>query len=745
MESVPLVSSHGSDTSATMIQGVPWGFIESRSLLQQGELPLWNRYSHAGSVFLGQAVTMLGDPLQLIVILGRGSAIAWDLKFLTAKLLFCTGFGLLVFRLLGSQPLGLIFALLGAYCGAFFYINSHPVFFVFSYAPWILLSALAWLNPQAAHHFRWGLVWLLVDFACFNAGHVEVAVLLIAGLNLAALVYAGLACRQAAEFVTVLGRLMVGTLLFLGLTAPVWIAFLAALAGAFSSHAEVHVYQLPWWSLPAAFDSLLYLLLVPSDAYPAVAPGASLLVLAGCLLSVFRWRQMQHETFFWINCGAIGLWGGCIFGWVPAAWLVRIPFLNRDGHTFTDFSYLLVIHLTLQSAYGFRALAREPAFRRVVRETLCIVLVMVGMLAGYSLGFSHRAIPWHYFLCVGAAAVGAPLLFAYLKSRTPCIATAGWAAIILLGLIAQFRFGLYAAGDQDLLLLVGPRMVLDTPSPAIEKIKTDGSGPFRVVGIYANMFGDYGSVYGLEDIRSCDPLTSGDYMDLVKNFPGMEFEYEWILIVQRAALAQPLLNLLNVKYLLYPTNISIAPTLNLRVTDRSDFGVVENLEVWPRAFFTDRVVPLATTGEFVQQLVQHGQHPFAALTPPEIARLPGLRQLATAEPAVIVAATHYELLANSTAFAVHAPSAGVVCLTEGQARDFTATANGQPKTVLTVNRAFKGIYLDQPGDYHVKFTYRPRHWRLACSLFFAAATAVIALAAARMVRRRAIRQPERIP
>ncbi len=131
MESVPLVSSHGSDTSATMIQGVPWGFIESRSLLQQGELPLWNRYSHAGSVFLGQAVTMLGDPLQLIVILGRGSAIAWDLKFLTAKLLFCTGFGLLVFRLLGSQPLGLIFALLGAYCGAFFYINSHPVFFFF--------------------------------------------------------------------------------------------------------------------------------------------------------------------------------------------------------------------------------------------------------------------------------------------------------------------------------------------------------------------------------------------------------------------------------------------------------------------------------------------------------------------------------------------------------------------------------------------------------------------------------------
>ena len=179
---------HGTDTGAMMWWGVPVGFIESRSVLDYGELPVWNRYSHAGSVFLGQAVTMLGDPLQLIVIIGRGSATAWDLKFLTAKVLFCTGFGLLVFRVSRSQPLGLIFAVLGAYCGAFFYINNHPVFFVFSYAPWILLSALAWLNPRVTHYFRWGLVWLLVNFACFNGGHVEVAVLLIAGLNLVALV-----------------------------------------------------------------------------------------------------------------------------------------------------------------------------------------------------------------------------------------------------------------------------------------------------------------------------------------------------------------------------------------------------------------------------------------------------------------------------------------------------------------------------------------------------------------------------
>jgi len=114
MKDVPQTSNHGSDTEAMLIWAIPAGFIESRSLLEHGELPLWDRYGHAGYTFIGQSVTMLGDPLQFIVIFGRGSAWAWDIKFLTAKLLFCAGFGLLVLRLLGSRLLSLIYAALAA-------------------------------------------------------------------------------------------------------------------------------------------------------------------------------------------------------------------------------------------------------------------------------------------------------------------------------------------------------------------------------------------------------------------------------------------------------------------------------------------------------------------------------------------------------------------------------------------------------------------------------------------------------
>jgi len=723
------LTQHGSDTAAIMMWGVPVGFIESRSLLHYGELPLWNRYSHAGDTLIGQAVSMFGDPLQLIVIIGRGSAVAWDIKYLAAKSVFCIGFGLLILRLLASGPLSLIYAALAAYCGAFFYTNNHPVFFVFSYAPWILLSALALLDRQSGRYTLWGLVWLLVNFGCFNAGHIEAAVVLIGGLNLAAVAGALAGCLKVADAARVLGRMAVGTLLFLGLSAPLWMSFLGALEGAYTIHTQIQIFQLPFRSLLGAFDDVFHLLLRRDNSVVAPAPGTSLLVLVGCVLAVSGWQRWKREPFWWINGGAIILWGGCVFGWVPASILAAIPLLNLVGHTHTDFSYLLVIHLTIQSAYGFKHLAAMDDLRRTAVNLFWAGAVIVGLTVAYSHGgFGHHPIPWNYFFCVGAGALGAPLLFVFLKSRRRPITTIGWAGVFVLGLVPQYRFGLYSFGNEQWLMIPGPRAVLNAPSRAIDKIKLDHSAPFRVVGLKWNFYGDYSAVYDIEDIRSCAPLSNNEYIQLVRKFPGMALS-GWVIEITDPVVAHPLLNLLNVKYLLGAPAIGLQEGLGFRIADRSDFGVLENLDVWPRAFFSDRVVALASNEEFIKHLLANGKQPFIALTPEAIGKHAGLPQLESPGVATVLPATHYQLRPNSTAFDIHATSAGVVCLTEGQARDFVVTANHEPRVVLTVNRAFKGIYLDRPGDYHVEFIYRPRHWRLACCLFWLAVGGAVALAA----------------
>ena len=311
----------------------------------------------------------------------------------------------------------------------------------------------------------------------------------------------------------------------------------------------------------------------------------------------------------------------------------------------------------------------------------------------------------------------------------------GWTAILLLGLAAQFRFGFYRAGDWDMLMFPGRREVLNPPSPAIDWVKADRAEPFRVVGMDVNLHGDYAAVYGLEDIRSCAPLTSGRFMELLLGYPGFTLQYGWTVKVADPVAAQPMLNLLNVKYLLGPANLGLQPGLDFRVAQRSDFGVLENMEVWPRAFFVDHVVAIAANGEFLNYLWAHAKSPFVALTPEVLRQESAVQSLVTTNGAKATAATHYELLPNSTAFDIHADSAGVVCLTENQARDFVATANGAPRAVLTVNRAFKGLYLSQPGNYHIVFTYRPFHWRLACGMFWLAVGGVVVLTVREWVRR----------
>jgi len=41
---------------------------------------------------------------------------------------------------------------------------------------------------------------------------------------------------------------------------------------------------------------------------------------------------------------------------------------------------------------------------------------------------------------------------------------------------------------------------------------------------------------------------------------------------------------------------------------------LENLQVWPRAFFANQVVSVTSNETFIKQLLNHGEQPFAALT-----------------------------------------------------------------------------------------------------------------------------------
>jgi hypothetical protein len=45
--------------------------------------------------------------------------------------------------------------------------------------------------------------------------------------------------------------------------------------------------------------------------------------------------------------------------------------------------------------------------------------------------------------------------------------------------------------------------------------------------------------------------------------------------------------------------------------------------------------------------------------------------------------------------------------------DVHVAVNGEPRDVIFVNHAFRGVYIDEAGHYKVTFLYQPRAWYMS--------------------------------
>jgi len=147
----------GADISAAVYYSWPTSVVESRALLHDHELPLWNRYDSAGVPLLGQGQSMFGDPLHFLVLLTNGSAGWWDLKYILAKFLFAFSISLCVLTATKHLPAAAIMAASSPFIGFFSYRYAHPAFFSLCCSP---LIVLCWLEFIEAPRGRLTAFWL---------------------------------------------------------------------------------------------------------------------------------------------------------------------------------------------------------------------------------------------------------------------------------------------------------------------------------------------------------------------------------------------------------------------------------------------------------------------------------------------------------------------------------------------------------------------------------------------------------
>jgi len=76
---------------------------------------------------------------------------------------------------------------------------------------------------------------------------------------------------------------------------------------------------------------------------------------------------------------------------------------------------------------------------------------------------------------------------------------------------------------------------------------------------------------------------------------------------------------------------------------------------------------------------------------------------------LVVKAEKYHLTNNTTSFEVNAPTPGLAVLMEANVpQDIRAYVDGQSAPCLSVNYAFRGVFIEKPGRHVVKFAYWPR-------------------------------------
>jgi len=754
-QSVEVGDPHKSDVGALLWHHLPLSMVERRSLLRDGELPLWNRYDSAGSPLLGQGQSCFGDPLNLLPILADGASWAWDLKFLVAKLLLAWGVGLCAWRSCRHLPASLLVAGSAPFLGFFLYRLNHPAVFSLCYAPWILYC---WLRCAGAGSARAAAAWLAAligaNWAEMNSGTVKEAYVLILSMNFTGVCVLLADGRPLRERLRLLGGALGAGALFLMLGAPVWLTFLRQLGHSYTSYNSPFAFQLQPGMIAGLFDEAFYR---PFQGESGVLnPSCNFLVLVGLLWAAVRWRALAADR----RCAALFLSSlpalALAFGVVPPGMVARIPLLGRVLHIDNTFSCALVIDFCVLASIGWREAFGRLGSDDGRRDAVAVMCLLVALVAA-CLGTAQAVVRGAFWDRTWGTMIGVrPFVYGYACCLIGASAALLWAiqrarrrgsmspALLISGALAfgvlHWRMGLHVgAGFPDYVQEPTGRVDLQAASPAIEAIRARATSPFRVAGFDDDFLPGWSAAYGLEGISGPDALVNPLYRELM-DAAGFERVWDWryIVSVRELPRLKPVLDFLNVRFYVGYRQFQAPPERLVAHILSLDMDAYESASAWPRAFFTDRAVLYRDPAQLCSLIRSADGRPFAAMTEGDWRRLEPPAPVSDSPGAGRVRpATDYRLTANTTSFTVSATGPGFIVLGEAyEPGGFRATVNGARVPCLRINHAFKGVYVDAPGTYEVTFSYWPRGFSTALVLCgVALALMALALAAALLVPR----------
>jgi hypothetical protein len=238
--------------------------------------------------------------------------------------------------------------------------------------------------------------------------------------------------------------------------------------------------------------------------------------------------------------------------------------------------------------------------------------------------------------------------------------------------------------------------------------------------VLAVLAGGRAAFLELQSIQGYNPLHLGVYTEYIDAMNGGPQDYHWTDPSPAALASSPLLDMLNVRYIVVALDGSTAPeavAAGRREVFRDDQVVVyENPTAFSRAWVVHDVRP-NEDGNGLAQLAS------GAVDGDEVAFVDG--PLPVVEPlpggsAGTVTITDWE--PDSLTATVETQSAGLVVFSEIYAPGWVATVDGEPVEVLRTNHALRGVPVPE-GTHTIELRYEPTSLRFG--LWLSGVTGVV--------------------
>jgi len=215
----------------------------------------------------------------------------------------------------------------------------------------------------------------------------------------------------------------------------------------------------------------------------------------------------------------------------------------------------------------------------------------------------------------------------------------------------------------------------------------------------------WGMVYGVEDINGFNSLQPRRYTDYLFGPQVDDVSYGLLNNVQLLRPQSPILNALNVKYVLIPSSVAPLPIGNTfrQVYANAQVRVYENLNAYPRAYFASTLRGETNPQALLRAVTADGfdGRQLALVESDQPPTIPPSADATTADKVTIT-----QSRANQITLATNTAQPRFLVLSEMYFPGWHAMVDGIETPIYRTNYLFRGIAVPT-GQHTVRFVYRP--------------------------------------